>query len=122
MSGKYLSPPECPFSTIGDVLFEIGNQGLNPNDYTDYINPLSGDYYSFNEFRRRVKSGLDVKYCWWLTRLSRDRTLIELTPLEDKPLPPGLPEQVIQALLNSPDYIQYCRFNNLHEFGRVITD
>jgi Fic family protein len=121
MSGKYLSPPECPFNTIGDVLFEIGNQGLDPNDYTDFINPLSDDYHSFNEFRRRVKSGLEVKYCWWLTRLSRDSTLIELTPLEDKPLPPGLPEQVIQALLNSPDYIQHCRFNNLYEFGRVLS-
>lgn len=121
MSGKYLSPPACPFSTIGDVLFEIGSQGLDPNDYTDYIVPFTDEYHSFNEFRRRVKSGLDVKYCWWLTRLSRDSTLINLTPLEDKPLPPDLPEQVIQALLNSSDYTQHCRFNNLHEFGRVLS-
>lgn len=121
MSGKYLSPPACPFSTIGDVLSEIGNQGLEPNDYTDYIVPFTDEYHSFNEFRRRVKSGLEVKYCWWLTRLSRDSTLIDLTPLEDKPLPPDLPEQVIQALLNSPDYTQHCRFNNLHEFGRVLS-
>lgn len=121
MSDKYLSPPACPFSTIGDVLFEIGSQGLDPNDYTDYIVPFTDEYHSFNEFRRRVKSGLDVKYCWWLTRLSRDSTLINLTPLEDKPLPPDLPEQVIQALLNSSDYTQHCRFNNLHEFGRVLS-
>lgn len=121
MSGKYLSPPTCPFSTIGDVLFEIGNQGLDPNDYLDYIVPFTDEYHSFNEFRRRVESGLEVKYCWWLTRLSRDSTLIVLTPLEDKPLPPDLPEQVIQALLNSSDYTQHCRFNNLHEFGRVLS-
>jgi len=121
MSGKYLSPPTCPFGTIGDVLSEIGNQGLDPNDYKDYIVPFTDDYHSFNEFRRRVRSGLDVKYCWWLTRLSRDSTLIDLTPLEDKPLPTDLPEQVIQALLNSPDYTQHCRFNNLHEFGRVLS-
>ncbi|MGL4381500.1 MAG: Fic family protein [Vibrio sp.] len=121
MSGKCLSPPVCPFSTIGDVLSEIGNQGLDPNDYTDYIVPFTDEYHSFNEFRRRVKSGLEVKYCWWLTRLSRDSTLIDLTPLEDKPLPTDLPEQVIQALLNSSDYTQHCRFNNLHEFGRVLS-
>jgi Fic family protein len=121
MSGKYLSPPACPFSTIGDVLFEIGSQGFDPNDYKDYVVPFTDEYHSFNEFRRRVKSGLDVKYCWWLTRLSRDSTLIDLTPLEDKLLPPDLPEQIIQALLNSPEYIQYCRFNNLHEFGRVLS-
>ncbi|EOX1764349.1 Fic family protein [Vibrio cholerae] len=102
-------------------MFEIGSQGLDPNDYTDYIVPFTDEYHSFNEFRRRVKSGLDVKYCWWLTRLSRDSTLINLTPLEDKPLPPDLPEQVIQALLNSSDYTQHCRFNNLHEFGRVLS-
>lgn len=121
MSGKYLSPPACPFSTIGDVLSEIGNQGLDPNDYTDYLVPFTDEYHSFNEFRRRVKSGLEVKYCWWLTRLSRDSTLIDLAPLEDKPLPADLPEQVIKALLNSPDYTQHCRFNNLHEFGRVLS-
>ncbi|EKF9975171.1 Fic family protein [Vibrio cholerae] len=121
MSGKYLSPPVCPFSTIGDVLFEIGSRGGDPNDYKDYVVPFTDEYHSFNEFRRRVKSGLDVKYCWWLTRLSRDSTLIDLTPLEDKLLPPDLPEQIIQALLNSPEYIQYCRFNNLHEFGRVLS-
>lgn len=121
MSGKYLSPPECPFNTIGSLLYEISNQGLDPNDYQDYIVPTTDKYHSFNEFRRRVKSGLEIKYCWWLTRLSRNRTLIDLTPLEDKPLPPGLPEQVIQALLNSPDYTQHCRFNNLHEFGHVLS-
>ncbi|EOG1937076.1 Fic family protein [Vibrio fluvialis] len=102
-------------------MFEIGNQGLDPNDYLDYIVPFTDEYHSFNEFRRRVESGLEVKYCWWLTRLSRDSTLIVLTPLEDKPLPPDLPEQVIQALLNSSDYTQHCRFNNLHEFGRVLS-
>ncbi len=121
MSGNYLSPPVCPFNTISDVLSEIGNQGLNPNDYSDYISPFIDDYHSFNEFRRRVKPSLDVKYCWWLTRMSRDRTLIKLAPLEDKPLPANLPEQVIQALRHSPDYMKHCRFNHLHEFGHVLS-
>jgi Fic family protein len=121
MSGKYLSPPECPFDTISDVLFEIGNQGGDLNKYTYYINPFIDEYHSFNEFRRRVKFGLDVKYCWWLMRLSRNNSLIDLTPLEDKPLPPDLPDPVNQALLHSPDFIQNCRFNNLHEFSRVLS-
>jgi hypothetical protein len=30
MSGAYFSPLECPFDTISDVLFEIGNQGAYP--------------------------------------------------------------------------------------------
>lgn len=121
MSGKYLSPPECPFDTIGDVLFEIGNQGDDPNKYTYYINPFIDDYHSFNEFRRRVKPGLEDKYCWWLMRLYRNNSLIDLTPLEDKPLPSGLPESVNQALLQSPDFIKNCQFNNLHEFSRVLS-
>ena len=121
MSGKYLSPPKCPFNTIGDILFEIGNQGLDPTDYLYYTIQFIDVYNSFNEFRRRVKTGLDAKYCWWLTRLYRDSTLIDLTPLEDKQLPPNLPEQVNQALLNSPDYIKSCRFNNLYEFSRVLS-
>ncbi|MCU8094235.1 Fic family protein [Shewanella sp. SM20] len=120
MSGKYFAPPECPFETIGDVLLEIGNQGDDPNKYKDYIYLLD-EYHSFNEFRRRVKSGLDAKYCWWLMRLSRNNALINLAPLEDKPLPPDLPESVNQALLQSPDFITNCRFNNLHEFSRVLS-
>ncbi|MCU8023955.1 MULTISPECIES: Fic family protein [unclassified Shewanella] len=120
MPGKYLAPPECPFETIGDVLLEIGNQGDDPNKYKDYIYLLD-EYHSFNEFRRRVKSGLDAKYCWWLMRLSRNNALINLAPLEDKPLPPDLPESVNQALLQSPDFITNCRFNNLHEFSRVLS-
>ncbi|MCE0558705.1 Fic family protein [Motilimonas sp. E26] len=121
MSGKYLSPPACPFGTIGDVLFEISNQGLDPYNYANYAVRFTDQYHSFNEFRRRVKPDLEVKYCWWLTRLARDNTLIDLTPLEDKPLPPDLPEQVTQALLNTPEYTLCCRFNNLHEFSRVLS-
>nr|WP_305843081.1 Fic family protein [Photobacterium leiognathi] len=121
MSGKYLSPPICPFDNISDVLFEIGNQGDDPNKYTDYINPFIDEYHSFNEFRRRVKPGLDVKFCWWLMRLSRDNSLIDLTPLEDKPLPSDLPDAVNQALLQSPDFIKNCQFNNLHEFSRILS-
>lgn len=121
MSGKYLSPPECPFDTISDVLLEIGNQGDDPNKYIYYINPFIDEYHSFNEFRRRVKPGLEIKYCWWLMRLSRNHSLIDLTPLEEKPFPPNLPDAVNQALLHSPDFIKNCLFNNLHEFSRTLS-
>ena len=122
MSGKYLSPPACPFDNISDVLFEIGRQGYDPNKYTDYINPFIDEYHSFNEFRRRVKSGLEVKYCWWLMRLSRNNSLIDLTPIRRYPIAhQNLPESVNQALLYSPDFIKNCQFNNLHEFSRVLS-
>lgn len=121
MSGKYLSPPNCPFDDINDVLLEISRSGDNPKKYSDYINPWFDKYLSFNEFRYRVKAGLDVKYCWWLIWLSRKNTEIVLTPLADKTLPANLPDTINNALWQSPDFIQYCRFNYLHEFSQIIS-
>lgn len=54
-------------------------------------------------------------------RLSRNNSLIDLTPLEEKPFPPNLPDAVNQALLHSPDFIKNCQFNNLHEFSRTLS-
>ncbi|MGI2152354.1 Fic family protein [Shewanella oncorhynchi] len=121
MSGQYLSPPECPFSTISDVIFEIRNHGDDPNKYMDYISSFHIEYHSFDEFRRSVKPSLNVNFCWWLVRLHRESSLINLSPLENKPLPLNLPESVNRALSQSPDFMTYCRFNHLHEFSRVLS-
>ncbi|WP_422413653.1 MULTISPECIES: Fic family protein [unclassified Endozoicomonas] len=78
-------------------------EGLNPNvfeeisqyspekfgDYLSYYKPLDGKgrYLPFDEFRYRVKKGLDVAIAWSLTKLSRNSQYVNLLPVGE---PTGL--------------------------------
>ena len=53
------------------------------SEYLDYYKPIDdkGRYLPFDEFRYRIKSGLDVNFAWAMTKLSRTAQSMDLVIL-----------------------------------------
>lgn len=64
-------PQNESFSSVMDELNEKKPEKLS--EYLEYYNPVDkkGRYLPFDEFRHRVKSGLDINMVWAITKSSR---------------------------------------------------
>jgi len=78
------------------------------SEYMDYYKPIDnkGRYLPFDEFRHRVKSGLDLNFTWAMTKLSRSAQSVDLLELGDNYTPCRfmLTPTIHKAVSNSDRY------------------
>ena len=78
------------------------------SEYLDYYKAIDskGRYLPFDEFRHRVKAGLDINLAWAMTKLSRTAQSIDLVPLGELNAPCTfmLTPTIHKAVSNSDRY------------------
>jgi len=102
-------------------------------EYLDYYKPIDnkGRYLPFDEFRHRVKSGLDLNLSWAMTKLSRGGQRIDLLALGDdyEPCRFILTPTIHKAVSNSDRYattgaleLMSSKIGENHHFNYLLND